>query len=328
MREKERVLSGIRPTGKLHLGNLLGALDNWKNLQSQFQCFFFIADWHALTTEYADTAEIRQNIAEMTIDMLAAGLDPNESTLFVQSQVPEHAELHLLLSMITPLPWLERNPTYKELQQELSNRDLATYGFLGYPVLQAADILIYKANYVPVGVDQLPHIELTREIARRFNFTYREVFPLPEAKLTEFPKVPGTDGRKMSKSYNNCIYLSDSPEEVVAKVKPMITDPARARRYDPGNPEVCPVFDYHKIFTPVVEQEYCASGCRTAAIGCLDCKEVLLKHLLAYLAPLQERRSQLVKDLMGIQETLSDGSKKARSVAATTLAEAKEAIGI
>jgi len=328
LREKERVLSGIRPTGKLHLGNLLGALDNWKNLQSQFQCFFFIADWHALTTEYADTAEIRQNIVEMTIDMLAAGLDPNESTLFVQSQVPEHAELHLLLSMITPLPWLERNPTYKELQQELSNRDLATYGFLGYPVLQAADILIYKANYVPVGVDQLPHIELTREIARRFNFIYREVFPLPEAKLTEFPKVPGTDGRKMSKSYNNCIYLSDSPEEIVAKVNPMITDPARARRYDPGNPEVCPVFDYHKIFTPVVEQEYCASGCRTAAIGCLECKEVLLKHLLAYLAPLQERRSQLVKDLRGIQETLSEGSKKARSVAGTTLAEAKEAIGI
>ncbi len=322
------MLSGIRPTGRLHLGNLLGALENWKRLQSEYECFFFIADWHALTTDYADPGEIRQNITEMTIDMLAAGLDPELCTLFVQSQVPEHAELHLLLSMITPLPWLERNPTYKELMQELTNRDLATHGFLGYPVLQAADILIYKADYVPVGVDQLPHIELTREIARRFNHLYREVFPLPEAKLTEFFKVPGTDGRKMSKSYNNCIYLSDSPGEVVAKVRIMVTDPARARRHDPGNPEVCPVFDYHKVFTPSNEREECAVGCRTAAIGCLDCKEVLLKYLLVYLAPLQERRSHLIKDPMRVLETIRDGSKKARSVATLTLAEAKEAIGI
>ena len=223
-----RVLSGMRPTGRLHLGHLFGALENWRRLQAEYHCYFFVADWHALTSDYADPSHLREYTREIVLDWLSAGIDPEKAVLFIQSRLPEHAELHLLLSMITPLPWLERNPTYKEQLQEVTNKDLSTFGFLGYPVLQAADILIYQANFVPVGVDQLPHIELTREIARRFNHLYKTVFTIPESMLTEFPKIPGTDGRKMSKSYNNCIYLSDSPETVEQKVKPMVTDPARA----------------------------------------------------------------------------------------------------
>ncbi|MFQ5520257.1 MAG: tryptophan--tRNA ligase, partial [Candidatus Methylomirabilia bacterium] len=245
---RDRVLSGMRPTGKLHLGNYLGALDNWVKLQDTFDCFYFVANWHALTTEHARTEEIPGNTIEMTADWLGAGLDPERSTLFVQSLVPEHAELQLLLSMVTPVAWLERVPTYKEMMEQLGIT-VPSHGLLGYPLLQAADIVIYKATRVPVGVDQLPHIELTREIARRFNNTFGPVFPEPAALLTEIPKVPGTDGRKMSKSYDNCIYLADPPEVITPKIRTMMTDPARKRRSDPGNPEICPVFDLHKIFT-------------------------------------------------------------------------------
>lgn len=322
-----RVLSGMRPSGKLHLGNFWGALNQWRGLQEGYECFYCIADWHALTTDYANTVELPDLIQEMGIDWLAAGLDPARSTLFVQSRVPEHAELHLLLSMITPLAWLERNPTYKEQQAEMENRDLGTYGFLGYPVLQAADIIIYKANFVPVGVDQAPHVEITREIARRFNYLYgQEVFPLPEVKLTQTPKLSGIDGRKMSKSYDNAIFLSDRPETIRHKVKIMMTDPARVRRHDPGNPEICPVFSLHRLYTPGEEVEEVAVGCRTAAIGCVDCKEKLSRHLLAALAPLGEKREQLVARPACVQEVLEEGSKRARGVAQATLAEAKAAM--
>ncbi|MFH0871794.1 MAG: tryptophan--tRNA ligase [bacterium] len=326
--EKKRVVSGMRPSGKLHLGHLVGALQNWKKLQGSHQCFFFVADWHALTSEYADTAQVKEFVQEIAIDWLSTGIDPDLATLFIQSQVPEHAELHLLLSMITPLPWLERNPTYKEQLQEVTTRDLSTYGFLGYPVLQAADILIYKAHYVPVGVDQMPHIELTREIARRFNSLYGETLVVPEGMLTQFPKVPGVDGRKMSKSYQNFILLSNSPEEIRAKVKPMVTDPARARRNDPGNPERCPVFDLHKIFTPSGEHGEIIQGCRTAGIGCLDCKEVLLGYLLGAVEEIYARRQKLAKDPGRIEEILREGSRKAQREAALTLSQIKEAIRI
>ncbi len=317
----------MRPTGKLHLGNYLGALDNWIRLQDEYRCFFFIADWHALTTGYAESREIPANLREMAADWLGAGLDPERATLFVQSRVPEHAELHLLFSMLTPIAWLERVPTFKEMVEQLG-LDSPSYGLLGYPVLQAADILIYKANCVPVGVDQVPHIELTREIARRFNYIYGPVFPEPEAKLTDIPKVPGTDGRKMSKSYNNAIYLSDPPEVITAKVKPMMTDPARKRRSDPGNPDVCPVFDLHKIFTPTDDREWCATGCRSAGIGCLECKDVLLKHLLPPLSKIRERREQFANRPKEIEEILESGSTKARRAAAETMAEVREAIGL
>ena len=327
--ERKRVLSGMRPTGSLHLGHLFGALDNWRKLQDEYECFFFIADWHALTTDYADTSGIKEYILEVAIDWLAAGIDPERSTLFVQSSLPEHAELHLLLSMITPIPWLERVPTYKEQMQELKDKDLKTYGFLGYPLLQAADILIYRADYVPVGEDQLPHIELCREIARRFNGLYRPVFVEPQALLTEFPKIPGTDGRKMSKSYRNAIYLSDPPEVIQAKIKPMVTDPARARRWDPGNPDVCPVYDIHKVFTPKEEREsYIVPGCRTASIGCLDCKGVLLKHMIPALKPIYEKRLNLSQRPEVVREILEEGTRRARKVASETLAEVKGAIGI
>ena len=327
MAEKRRVLSGMRPTGKLHLGNYLGALDNWVRLQDEYRCFFFIADWHALTTGYAESKEIPGNLMEMAADWLGAGLDPERATLFIQSKVPEHAELHVLFSMLTPIAWLERVPTFKEMVEQLGIES-PSYGLLGYPVLQAADILVYKANYVPVGVDQVPHIELTREIARRFNYLYGPVFPEPEAKLTEIPKVPGTDGRKMSKSYNNAIYLSDSAEVLTAKVKPMMTDPARKRRSDPGNPEICPVFDLHKIFTPSDDREWCATGCRSAGIGCLDCKDVLLKHLIPALSKIRERREQYVQRPGELQDILEDGSARARRVAGETMAQVREAIGL
>lgn len=324
---KDRVLSGMRPTGRLHLGHLFGALDNWRRLQETYECFFFVADWHALTTEYADTKSIRDNIREMVLDMLAAGIDPSKATLFLQSRLHEHAELYLLLSMITPVPWLERNPTYKEQQQELTMKDLSTHGFLGYPVLMASDILIYKANHVPVGIDQVPHLELAREIARRFNALYGEVLVEPQPLLTEFAKVPGTDGRKMSKSYGNAVYLSDSPEQVTAKIKPMVTDPARVRRRDPGNPDVCPVFDLHKIFTPKKERDSVIDpGCRTAGIGCLDCKGVLLQHMLPATQPIYERRQELAARQEIVREVLEDGWARAKKVAGETLSEVKAAM--
>ncbi len=323
----DRVLSGMRPTGKLHLGNYLGALDNWVKLQDKFDCFFFVANWHALTTDPTHTSEIPAAIIEMAADWLGAGLSPERSTLFIQSLVPEHAELHLLFSMLTPVAWLERVPTYKEMVEQLGIES-PSYGLLGYPVLQAADILIYKARYVPVGVDQLPHIELTREIARRFNNTFGQVFPEPEATLTDIPKVPGTDGRKMSKSYDNCIYLSDPAEVITPKINTMMTDPARKRRSDPGNPEVCPVFDLHKIFTAERDREACAVGCRTAGIGCLDCKGILLQYLLPPLAEIRERRQRCVEKPGAVVETLHEGSKRARIVAQATLEEVRRSVGI
>jgi tryptophanyl-tRNA synthetase len=323
---KKRVLSGMQPSGLLHLGNLIGALDNWQKLQDEYECYYFIADWHALTTNYSDTSEIRTYVKEMVIDWLAAGLDPEKSVLFQQSLVPEHAVLHVLLSMSTPLPWLERVPTYKEKMEQIQDRDLYTYGFLGYPVLQAADILIYKAHFVPVGIDQLPHLELTREICRRFNSFYGEVFPEPQPLMTEFPKLPGTDGRKMSKSYNNCLYLSESLEEITRKVMQMVTDPARVRRQDPGNPDVCPLFALDRIFAPKEWCDHVNVECRRAGIGCVDDKKELLKYLLAYLKPMQARRKELSSDPNKVMEIIREGSRRARIVAAETLAEVNEAM--
>jgi tryptophanyl-tRNA synthetase len=304
----------------------MGALDNWRKLQDQYECYYFIADWHALTTNYADTSNIRNHSREMVIDWIAAGLDPEKSVLFQQSLVPEHAVLHVLLSMSTPLPWLERVPTYKEKMDQIQDRDMNTYGFLGYPVLQAADILIYKAHFVPVGIDQLPHLELTREICRRFNQLYGEVFPEPHPLMTEYPKLPGTDGRKMSKSYNNCLYLSESPEAITKKVMQMITDPARVRRQDPGNPDVCPLFALDRIFAPKAWCDHVNVECRRAGIGCVDDKKELLKHLLAYLKPIQERRKELASQPERITEIIQEGSRRARIIAAGTLAEANEAM--
>src|SRR6201988_4382598 len=274
--KRKRVLSGIRPTGKLNLGNYVGALQNWVGMQDQYECFFCVVDWHALTTDYADTSKVKENSLEVALDWLAAGLDPDWSTLFIQSHIPLHAELHLLFSMITPLGWLERVPTYKEQRENITEKDLGTYGFLGYPVLQAADILIYKADFVPVGEDQVPHVELTREIARRFNLFYSlgdsHVFPEPQPLLTPAAKLPGTDGRKMSKSYGNTILLTDPDPVVRQKLKTMVTDPARVRRSDPGNPDVCPVGDLPQIFSDRATIARVDEGCRTAGIGCIECK--------------------------------------------------------
>ena len=262
MKPKKRILSGMRPTGPLHLGNLLGALSNWVRIQEEYDCFFFIADWHALTSDYENTALIERYRKEIMIDWLSTGLTPEKSTLFVQSEIKEHAELYLILGMITPVSWLERNPTYKEQITQISNKDLSNFGFLGYPILQAADIIMYKPYGVPVGVDQAPHVEITREIARRFNFLYGNIFPEPEAMLTQTPKILGFDRRKMSKSYNNAIYLSDTPDQIGAKVAQMITDPQRARKSDPGDPDVCNVFSFHKVFTDVetvkdIDEQWC-----------------------------------------------------------------------
>ncbi len=323
---KKRVLSGMQPSGLLHLGNLMGALDNWQKLQDQYECYYFIADWHALTTNYADTSNIRTFVTNMVIDWLSAGLDPEKAVLFRQSLVPEHAVLHVLLSMSTPLPWLERVPTYKEKIEQIQDKDMNTYGFLGYPVLQAADILIYKAHFVPVGVDQLPHLELTREICRRFNQFYGEVFPEPQPLMTEYPKLPGTDGRKMSKSYNNTLNLSDTPEVITKKIMAMVTDPARIRRQDPGNPDICPLFELDRIFAPKEWCDYVNVECRRAGIGCVDDKKELLKHLLAYLKPLQERRKELVARPERITEIIREGSRRARVIAAQTLAEVNQAM--
>jgi tryptophanyl-tRNA synthetase len=324
MAKRDRVLSGMRPSGKLHLGNYLGALANWVKLQDTMECFYFVADWHVLT-DSLDLREVPRNTIDMAADWLGAGLDPERSTLFIQSLVPEHAELHLLLSMVTPVSWLERVPTYKERIENL-HLESPSYGLLGYPVLQAADILMYKANWVPVGIDQVPHIELTREIARRFNAAFGTVFVEPEAKLTEIPKVPGTDGRKMSKSYENTIDLGDDSDTIRRKIRPMMTDPARKRRTDPGNPDVCPVFDLHKIFTPDADREWAATGCRTAGIGCLDCKEVLLKHLVPALEPIRQRREKLAEKPQAIVDVLRAGSERARTIARATMEEVRSVV--
>jgi tryptophanyl-tRNA synthetase len=328
MTVKKRILSGMRPTGPLHLGNYHGALDNWIAMQDAYECFFFIADWHALTSDYENPGNIRRFVQEMMIDWLSAGLSPEKCTLFVQSSVMEHAELFLLLSMITPVPWLERNPTYKDQIIQLDNKDLSTFGFLGYPVLQAADIIMYKANGVPVGIDQVPHIEITREIARRFNYLYGNVFPEPDAILTQSSKILGLDRRKMSKSYNNAIYLSDSPEDIRTKVSTMITDPNRAKRKDPGNPEICNVFEFHKLYSPPSVVAEINGQCRSAAIGCVDCKKIMAENLITALAPIREKRKYFEERPEMVQEIIASGNQKAQAVARRTMTEVRSAIHI
>ena len=393
-----RVLSGMRPTGSLHLGNYHGALKNWTELQYEYDCYFFIADYHALTTGYEDPSAIENNAWTIVVDWLAAGLNPAVATLFIQSRVPEHAELHLLLSMITPLAWLERVPTYKDQQEQLKERDLATYGFLGYPLLQSADILLYRPMYIPVGEDQVAHVEITREIARRFNFIYgrepdfekkaeravknlgtrnanlyrelrrryqeegaadaldrahamldgnsrltvadrerllgylegtgRSILPEPEALLTTSPKVPGLDGRKMSKSYDNTIGLREDPDSVAAKLKTMQTDPARVRRSDPGDPEKCPVWDLHKIYSTPETQAWANQGCRTAGIGCLDCKKPVIDAVVSELRTIRARAQEFEENRDLVRGIIAEGNEKARDVARQTLDEVHQAMGM
>ncbi|MDP9038803.1 MAG: tryptophan--tRNA ligase [Acidobacteriota bacterium] len=360
----------MRPTGRLHLGNYMGALYNWVKLQNEtgedntpaYECFFFIADFHALTTDYADTAGLGQNILDVALDFLAAGLHPARSTIFRQKDVPAHFALNDLLAMITPLSWLERVPTYKDQQEQLKEKDLATFGFLGYPLLQSADILIYRAEFVPVGQDQAAHVEITREIARRFNHLYggahaeraaagrpdaavaksdkerlveleqrsvvREILPEPRVLLTPSPKLPGTDGRKMSKSYGNTILLSDPEAEIRGKLKTMVTDPARVRRTDPGNPEVCPVFDLHRVFSAAEVQAEAAEGCRTAGIGCIQCKGWLADGVVRHLAPIQERRRHFEAHPEEVRAILDEGAARARETAGQTLAQVYAAVGL
>ena len=325
---KKRVLSGMRPTGKLHLGHLHGTLSNWVKLQNEYDCFFFVADWHALTSEYENTGVIKDSIQDMVIDWLSAGINPEKSTLFVQSNILEHAELHLVLSMIVPLPWLERNPTYKEQQDEMTAKDLTTYGFLGYPVLQAADIIMYKASKVPVGKDQVPHLELTREIVRRFNNLYGNVFPEPEQILTEMSKVLGIDRRKMSKSYDNAIYLSESPDGIKNKVSQMITDPQRKRRKDPGDPDVCNVFSFHTLYSTEDQINRVNKECRQAGIGCVECKELMTDNLIAFLLPYREKREYYRAHSEKVTELLARGTENARTIAQETMDEVRRAISI
>ena len=329
------IVSGMRPTGRLHLGHLHGALRNWVRLQGERRCFFFVADWHALTTDPEHTAAIKTNSLDMVADWLAAGLDRQQAVIFRQSDIKEHAELHLLLSMITPTPWLVRNPTVKEQARDLglltsdddSEVTKLNYGLLGYPVLQAADVLIYKATGVPVGVDQAPHIELMREIARRFNNYYGAVLPEPEALLTEVAKVPGLDGRKMSKSYNNAVFLTDTPADIDAKLSRMMTDPRRVRRTDAGEPNDCPAFNLHRIYSAPDEIEWVTQGCRTAGIGCLECKKVMIKHVVNDLAPIRERRLELERRPHEVTAVLERGNEQAHAVAAATMREVRDAMG-
>jgi tryptophanyl-tRNA synthetase len=382
---RPRVLSGMRPTGRLHLGNYMGALYNWVNLQQDYDCYFFIADLHALTTDYADPSRLQQNLQDVTLDFLAAGLDPGRCVIFKQSEVMHHAQLHLLFSMFTPLGWLERVPTYKDQQEQLREKDLATYGFLGYPLLQSADILLYKPDFVPVGADQVAHVELTREVARRFNqlypgefvlspdaapwempailekarklagepksstrtdfsthqlyeaaqqtkkisgFARRDILPEPEVLLTPSPKLPGLDGRKMSKSYGNTIMLSESPADIRAKLKTMVTDPARIRRDDPGNPDVCPVFDLHKVFSSEETQLKAADGCRSASIGCIECKGWVADAIVTRISPIQERRHDLERRPSVINDVLTNGRERAIKRAQQTLNEVQSAMGL
>jgi len=324
-----RILSGMQPSGQLHLGNYHGALKNWIAMQDDFDCFFFIADLHSLTTLYENPQLLKKYSFEVAVDWLSSGLDPEKCTLFVQSKIPEHAELHLILSMMVPVPWLERNPTYKEKQDEIKSVDMSSYGFLGYPVLQTADIVLYKANAVPVGIDQVPHLELSREIIRRFNKLYKKkVFVEPEAKISDVPKLNGIDGRKMSKSYNNAIFLSDSEKDIIKKVKGMLTDPARGRRDDPGNPDACNLFPMHKIYSPKEEQDEIISACKKAEIGCGDCKIKLADNLLESMLPKMEKRKEVSAKPKEVYEILRAGTEKAREVARATLLEAKTAMKI
>ncbi len=322
----ETIVSGARPTGLLHLGHLHGALRNWVGLQEDYRCFFFIADWHALTTDYQSPDGIMESTRAMVAEWLSVGLDPAMCTIFRQSDIKEHAELHLLLSMLTPVSWLERNPTYKEQLRELSERDLSTYGFLGYPVLQAADIIMYKAHRVPVGVDQAPHVELTREIVRRFNSFYGPVFPEPEVLLTETQRLPGLDGRKMSKSYGNSVLLSDPPETIDKKLSRMVTDTARARRTDPGEPEKCPAFNLHKIYCTPEEIREVSEGCRSAGIGCLDCKKVMIRHVIDDLEPFREKKAYYEKRPDDIRDVIAEGNRVAGDEAAATMSEVRSVL--
>ena len=394
----ERVVSGMRPTGSLHLGHYHGALKNWVRLQSEYPCYFFVADWHALTTHYEEPGIIEQNVWDMVIDWLAAGVDPAQATLFIQSRILEHAELHTLLSMITPLGWLERVPTYKDQQEKLADRDLATYGFLGYPLLQAADVVIYRAKYVPVGEDQVPHIEFMREIARRFNHVYgrepgfedkalaaakklgsrkaklyrelrtrfqqqgdaqalesaralldeaqnlsvadrerlfgylegggRMILVEPEVLLTEASRLPGLDGAKMSKSYGNTIGLREDAEEVARKIRTMPTDPARVKRSDPGDPEKCPVWQFHLVYSDAKTKDWVQLGCRTAGIGCLECKQPVIEKVLAEQAPMRERAQKYLDDPTLVRNIVADGCDKARELARETMREVREAMGL
>ena len=357
--ERRRVLSGMRPTGKLHLGNYMGALYNWVKLQEEYECYFFIADYHALTTDYADTKELKKNIREVALDFLAGGLDPMKCTIFRQSKVPAHFELNDLLAMITPLSWLERVPTYKDQQEQLKEKDLATFGFLGYPLLQSADILLYKPAFVPVGQDQAAHVEITREIARRFNTLYGQmpasvstevrlahsdkerlvalenqrqgsngILPEPQVLLTPSPKLPGTDGRKMSKSYGNTILLSDSETDIRSKLKIMVTDPARVRRTDPGDPEKCPVFDLHRVFSTTEVQQNAREGCVTAGIGCIQCKGWLADGVVRELAPIAERRRHFEARPNEVEEIFAAGNIRANARANQTMDEVRSAMGI
>ncbi|MBN1962310.1 MAG: tryptophan--tRNA ligase [Deltaproteobacteria bacterium] len=329
MANPARVLSGNRPTGPLHLGHYFGALENWVRLQNsgEYHCFFMSADWHALTTGYNDTSQFLRFRREMFADWIAVGIDPKKSTLFTQAAVPEHGELSTLLGMLTPIPWLERVPSYKEMRQELSDRDLSTIGFLGYPLLQTADIVIYKATHVPVGEDQVAHVELSRKIVRRFNSYYKPVFPEPQSLLAKTRRLVGLDGRKMSKSYNNAVYLSDSKEEIKKKVMPAPTDPARIKRTDPGNPEICNIYSYQTIFQDELSLKEIETGCRTAAIGCVDCKKQLLEKLEIFLEPIREKR-QLILASSDLDDAIAQGNAVARAEAQKTMIEVREAMGL
>jgi len=327
MTASNRIVSGMRPTGPLHLGHYFGVLVNWIELHKTNDCFFFVADWHALTTEYANPKKIKGFVPELVKDWVAAGLDPNRCVMFRQSQIKEHAELSLLLSMITPVSWLERNPTYKDMREQLDTaKDLSTFGFLGYPVLMASDILIYNPTAVPVGQDQLPHMELTREIARRANHLWGEIFIEPEAKLTKAPKLPGLDGRKMSKSYGNAISLGEDPDAISKKVGTMVTCAQRVRLKDPGDPGLCNLFPYHELLTPAAEVAEIACACRAASMGCGECKKKMLANLLAFLEPMRARRAEFDKNPDLAWDILREGDKKARREVAKTMALVRERI--
>ena len=327
-KKKKVVFSGMRPTGPLHLGHMAGALKNWIRLQDEYDCYYCIVTWHGYSSEYQNPQVIRDFTYEYAAGWLSVGLDPQKSVIFVQSEVKEHAELHLLLSMIIPLPWLQRVPTFKEMQKEVTDKDLNTYGFLGYPVLQTADIILYKGNAVPVGEDQAYHLELAREISRRFNRFYGEIFPEPQMLLTEVPKLAGTDGRKMSNSLHNAIFLSDPPYEIRAKIAPMVTDTRRKRKTDPGVPDDCPAFTLHKAFVEEEKREELAHGCRTAGIGCLECKNVVIDKLAETLAPIQDKMREFDKNPQKVWDIIEEGNRKARKTAQETMEEVRKAIGL
>lgn len=322
--KKKRILSGMRPSGKLHIGHLFGALNNWAALQDEYDCCYMVADWHALTTDYAETSSLKQNTEEMVIDWLSAGIDPKRSIVFRQSDIIEHSELFLLLSMITPIGWLFRCPTYKEQLKEIKDKDLHNFGFLGYPVLQAADILIYKANAVPVGEDQLPHLEFTREICRRFNNFYGEIFPEPQALLTKSPRVPGIDGRKMSKSYGNAVFMSEEPDSIRKKVQMMFTDPKKIRANDKGHPEGCVVYAFHELYNPGFKLR--EKECREGQIGCVECKRQLAEMLVKALEHLRDKRRKISEDKTVVENVLKEGKKRALDIAQQTMEQVRAAI--